>query len=331
MTTNEFIGYKGSKIYHLYEWSLLLNNVHNHSIYYIKNDSGIFPLAHIKSLIFGNRLISLPFADYGGPLADTSEGIDSLIAKAENIAKRLNVDFLEVRSPYEEYYSNFENYDFKRRDDYFTFILPLNGEIESLWDLIGKKNRNMIRKATKNKIEIVEAKDKSDIFNFYEIYLKTMKRLGSPPQPLRFFETIWDLFYPNNLMLLFAMSHGIPIASSIYLLHGIVIHHSYNCSLDLPHGLGQNNLLQWHIIKWGNSKGFKYLDFGRTRANAGNELFKNRWGGKLTTMPYFYKFYKKELKERQEVKYNKISYLWGKYMPELIANNLGPMIIKQIG
>jgi len=331
MTTKESIRYNGSKIYHLYRWSLLLNKTHNYKIFYIENNEGVFPLAYIKSLIFGNRLISLPFADYGGPLANTSEGIDSLIVEAETIAKRLNIDFLEVRSPYEGYYPNFENYGFKRRDDYFTFILPLDGDIENLWGLIGKKNRNMIRKAIKNEIEIRESRDKSDIFNFYEIYLKTMMKLGSPPQPLLFFETIWDLFYPNNLMLLFAESHGSPIASSLYLLHDSIIHHSYNCSLNFPHGLGQNNLLQWYIIKWGNMQGFKYLDFGRTRANAGNELFKNRWGGKLFIMPYFYKFYRKELEERQEVKYSKISRLWGKYMPELIANHLGPMIIKQIG
>jgi hypothetical protein len=48
-------------------------------------------------------------------------------------------------------------------------------------------------------------------------------------------------------------------------------------------------------------------------------------------MPYFYQFYKKELKERQEVKYQRISNLWSRYMPEPIANRLGPWVIKQIG
>ena len=328
---NEIVNHNNSKIYHLYEWGRLLNDVHGHKLIYLEDDKGVFPLAYVKSFIFGNRLISLPFADYGGPCANEKETADTLVARTEDVAEELDVDFIEIRSPDEKYFDIFEKHGFVRRDDYFTFILDLDREVEDLWKVIGRKNRNMVRKAEKNGVEIVEAKNKNDLGIFYELYLKTMKKLGSPPQPYKFFETIWNLFYPRNLIILLATCNGRCISGNLFFIHKDTIHHAYNCSLKEYLGFGQNNLLQWYIIKWGSEKGFKHLDFGRTRENAGNVLFKKRWGGELVKMPYFYKFYKKELKEREEIKYKGLSELWSKYMPEFVANRIGPWIIKQIG
>lgn len=328
---NEIITHNNSKIYHLSEWSTLLNEVHGHKLIYLEENNGVFPLAYVKSFIFGNRLISLPFADYGGPVTNDKETADILVTRTEDTAEELDVDFIEIRSPGEDYFDIFEKHGFVRRDDYFTFILELDRGVKNLWKIIGRKNRNMVRKAEKNSVKIVEAKNKSDLRVFYGLYLKTMKKLGSPPQPHKFFETIWDLFYPEKLIILLATYNDMYIGGSLFFLHKSTIHHAYNCSSKEYLGLGQNNLMQWYIIKWGNENGFKYLDFGRTRENAGNLLFKRRWGGELVKMPYFYKFYKKELKEREEIKYKGLSKLWSKYMPEFVANRIGPWIIKQIG
>lgn len=328
---NKIVDCNNSKIYHLYEWRRLLNEVHGHKLIYLEEDKGVFPLAYVKSFIFGNRLISLPFADYGGPVTNDRKTADILVTKTEATVEDLDVDFIEIRSPGEEYFDIFKKHGFMRRDDYFTFILLLDKEVEDLWKVIGRKNRNMVRKAEKNGVKIVEAKNKTNLRVFYGLYLKTMKKLGSPPQPYEFFETIWDLFYPKNLIIPLAVYNNVYIGGSLFFIHKDTIHHSYNSSLKDYLGLGQNNLMQWYIIKWGNEKGFKYLDFGRTRENAGNVLFKKRWGGELVKMPYFYKFYKKELKEREEIQYEGLSKLWSKYMPEFVANRIGPRIIKQIG
>jgi FemAB-related protein (PEP-CTERM system-associated) len=328
---NDIINCHTSKIYHLYEWGRLVNEVHGQKLIYLEEDKGVFPLAYVKSFIFGNRLISLPFADYGGPCTNDKETTDELISKGENTGKELNVDFIEIRSPCEEHFDIFKKHGFVRRDDYFTFILELDREVEELWRIIGRKNRNMVRKAEKSDVKIVEAKSKSDLKAFYTSYLKTMKRLGSPPQPYKFFETIWNLFYPKNLIIPLATYNDMHIGGSLFFIHKDTIHHAYNCSLKDYLGLGQNDLMQWYIIKWGNENGFKYLDFGRTRENAGNVLFKKRWGGELVKMPYFYKFYKKELKEREEIQYEGLSKLWSKYMPEFVANRIGARIIKQVG
>jgi len=320
-----------SKIYHLLEWGTLLENIHGHKLFYINDNENVLALSYVKSYLFGNRLISLPFADYGGPCLSNNKSLDYLISKAKEIGRNLDVDFIEIRSPNEASFDILIDYGFIRRDDYATFILRIDSQLNILWNLIGKKNRNMIRKGYKMDIKIIEGSCIEDIKIFYKMYTSTMKSLGSPPQPYTFFREIWRLFYPNNVKLLIASYEGRNIASSLYFLHKKTIHHAYNCAYRTHFGLGQNNLMQWYIIKWGNEKGFKYLDFGRTRTGAGNEMFKRHWNGEVVMMPYFYMFYKKELKERQEIKYKAISELWRKYMPEKAANIIGPSIIRQIG
>jgi len=321
-----------SKIYHLYQWGALLEEVHGHKLIYLLDDGGVFPAVYIKSRIFGNRLVSLPFADYGGPCAKDKGTAQRLISKCRQVAQELDVDFIEIRCPDSLYFDAFKEQGFVRRDEYLTFMLPLDRKIEELWAGVGDKNRNMVRKAEKNGVQVVEAKTKADLRIFYLLYRETMKRLGSPPQPFRFFGRMWDLFYPKNLIMPLVKYEERYIAGSLFFLHNDIIHHAYSCSSRESLNLAPNNLIQWHIIRWGNEYRFRHLDFGRSRENAGNVLFKRRWGGGLLKMPYFYKFYKKkELPERQEKQYQWVSHLWSKYVPGFAANRIGPWIIKQIG
>ncbi len=323
--------HNGSKIYHLYQWGTLLEEVHGHELVYLQENDGVFPLAYIKSLIFGNRLISLPFADYGGPCAGDERTTERLVSACEQAGQKLSADFIEVRCPSERYVDIFENHGFETRDDYLTFVLPLDRKIEELWKGIGDKNRNMVRKAEKSGIQIIEATNKADLRAFFLLYQKTMKKLGTPPQPYKFFEKMWDLFYPQNLIIPLARCEARYIAGGLFFLHSRIIHYAYGCSLREHLQLAPHNLIQWHVIKWGHERGFSYLDFGRSREDEGTVLFKKRWGGKLVRMPYFYKFYRKELNKRQEIQYRWISRLWRRYMPEPIANRIGPWVIKQVG
>ena len=194
-----------------------------------------------------------------------------------------------------------------------------------------KSSKNMVRRAERSGVQIVEAVNKADLKAFYLLYRETMKKLGSPPQPYKFFERIWDFFYPQNLLMPLVSYEGRYIAGGLFFLHNHIIHHAYGCSLKEYLRLAPNDLIQWYIINWGNEHGFSCLDFGRTRENEGTILFKKRWGSEPVKMPYFYKFYKKRLNQRQEIQYKWLSRLWSKYMPEFVANSIGPWIIKQVG
>ena len=55
------------------------------------------PIVHIRSVIFGNFLVSSPFTSYGGICAANEEAENLLISRAIKIAIKLNADFIEFR------------------------------------------------------------------------------------------------------------------------------------------------------------------------------------------------------------------------------------------
>ena len=74
--------------FHRSAWQEIIRNVFHHPTYFLYAEQhgeiqGILPLAHVKSLLFGNSLIALPFAVYGGIAAAHPEAISTLEAEAQ--------------------------------------------------------------------------------------------------------------------------------------------------------------------------------------------------------------------------------------------------------
>jgi len=63
-----------SSFFHLSAWQQVIEEAFGHRCYYCYAERdgeiiGILPLTHIKSVLFGNSLISTPFCVYGGIIA----------------------------------------------------------------------------------------------------------------------------------------------------------------------------------------------------------------------------------------------------------------------
>jgi hypothetical protein len=104
----------------------------------------VLPLAHVKSFLFGSALTSLPFAVYGGVVADDDEAAAALDAEAQRLARQLGVQHLELR--------NIEprHADWPRQDLYVTFRKAILPEEEANMLAIPRKQRAMVRKGIKN-------------------------------------------------------------------------------------------------------------------------------------------------------------------------------------
>ena len=57
---------ENSTIFHLYEWGNIMEDIHNQKFICVRVGDCVLPLSYVRSFIFGNRLISMPFGDYGG-------------------------------------------------------------------------------------------------------------------------------------------------------------------------------------------------------------------------------------------------------------------------
>ena len=61
-----------------------------------------------------------------------------------------------------------------------TVTLNTSNSIDDIWNFsYSSKNRNKIRKALKNNIEIIESDDENDYIEFYNLYVETMNNVDS--------------------------------------------------------------------------------------------------------------------------------------------------------
>ncbi|NOQ55326.1 MAG: peptidoglycan bridge formation glycyltransferase FemA/FemB family protein [Nanohaloarchaea archaeon] len=313
------------------EWCIALEKNFGYKIYYLESRKSAFPVALVRSRIFGNRLVSLPFSDSSGPYG-TPEDVDLLLKKLVAVSETEDIDFVEVRDPGKIYYSLFEKHGFIKRDDYVTFVIDLKNKEETLLQNMEKRVRNDINKSGRSGLKIIEATSKEHLHSFYSIYSKTMKRLGSPPQSFRFFFSIWNMFDEGGRIKIYLVEHEKKyIAGGLFIYDKKSIHYSYGCSLSSYSRLRAPDFLIWHVISKGIKEGFESFCFGRTRRDSGVFKYKKGWGGELKVTPYFYLFKNKILDQRQETKYKHFSRLWARYMPESIAKLVGPWLIRQIG
>ncbi len=91
-----------STAWHLWGWREVIGKTYGHTPYYLlatgaSGLEGVLPLFHVKSLLFGNTLVSMPFLDGGGLLADTDDAGRSLLAEAVSIAGRTGASAIELR------------------------------------------------------------------------------------------------------------------------------------------------------------------------------------------------------------------------------------------
>jgi len=89
--------------YHLIQWKDIIEKTFGHKTYYLlsedaqSNINGILPIVNLKSMLFGNYGVSLPFFNYGGVCADDDTIRDELLNEASKIACAHNMKHLELR------------------------------------------------------------------------------------------------------------------------------------------------------------------------------------------------------------------------------------------
>ena len=72
-------------------------------------------------------------------------------------------------------------------NNYITFILNLKQDPEIVWNGFNNKVRNAIRKASNSNLELSHD---NNINDFYRLYTKSMRDLGTPPHSYAFFKNL---------------------------------------------------------------------------------------------------------------------------------------------
>jgi FemAB-related protein (PEP-CTERM system-associated) len=278
----------------------------------------------MKSALFGRFLISSPWLDYGGPLADDDSVARQLIDAAESKARELQCRFFEMRAVAHRLPGMTEKTD-KRQ-----FHLDLTPGEDEVWKSFDAKARNQVRKAEKSGLTCVFG-GRELLDDFYHVFARNMRDLGTPVWPRSLFEQIFGQF--RNEAEIAAVKLGPKTVGAGVILHyggysGMPSASSYRKYRDLC----PNNLMYWETIKHAIARGSKVFDFGRSSEGAGTYNFKKQMVRQPTEQIWQYRLLTIDTLPEMNPdnpKYKTAIALWRK-LPLWLANWLGPKIVTKL-
>lgn len=147
---------------------------------------------------------------------------------------------------------------------------------EVIWENIISKNRNMIRKAEKNGIEIRHGKDLALFEDFRRIYNATMEKDNAEEYYFfgeKFYESIHNDLHDNYEMF-YAVYEGQIIAMSIMLFANKQMHYHLSGSMIEYRNLAPSNLLLYKAAVWGCEQGYKTFHLGGGVGSGEDNLYK---------------------------------------------------------
>lgn len=156
-----------------------------------------------------------------------------------------------------------------------TVAFDLSSE-EIIWTNIISKNRNMIRKAEKNGIEIRHGKGLELFKEFKRIYNATMEKDHAEEYYFfgdAFYESI-DRDMHDNYEMFYAVLNGEIIAMSIMLFANDQMHYHLSGSMTEYRNLAPSNLLLYKAALWGHEQGFKTFHLGGGVGSGEDNLYK---------------------------------------------------------
>ena len=242
---------------------------------------GGLPLVEVGGRLRSRRWVSLPFTDVCPPLTTAALGEAALGEAVDELRREREVGSLEVRSPLAGFESREEargvRHELELRDP------------EALFAAFKPQVRRNIRKAEKVGLEVRRAEERDDLVRtYFDLHADTRRRLGVPPQPRRFFDSLWrHVLDPGLGFLLLAYHEHVPVAGAVFLEWNGRIVYKYGASDQKHWALRPNNLLFWECIRLGASAGARTLDFGRSDLeDEGLRSFKSSWGALESPLCY---------------------------------------------
>jgi serine/alanine adding enzyme len=330
---------QGVGFYHLSQYSKLIEETYGYeAVGFILKKGGqiqaVLPASFSKSILFGKKLVSQPFSEYGGILSGAIEenGYSVLLRYVKEYCLRRGIPNLEIHGNLGLPDDIKDGY-FLAANPYRYAVLKLLADPESMRKMVfdyqirkalNKAERSAVRGFQDSSPEIIKEK-------FWPLFLRSMKRLGSPPHPLNYFMRL-QKYYPENLKVFWAEVQGKLVSALLGFAVGKRIQITNIVSDESHWELRPNDFVHWEFIKWGCENGYEEFDFGSARYE-GQVKYKKKWGAEFNDCGYYYL----STDNKGVRTFNSssdtmalFSQLWSRVMPLAVTPLIGPVIRKHL-
>jgi len=321
--------------YHRIAWMKAVSNGYKHKCFYwIAKQAdgtvvGVLPSALIAPPLSKSSLCALPFCDVGGVLADNDDVYASLLEQALQFCKTQGIPVFDNRSSIKsETLLDAENLSATK----VRMLMPLPENSNELFSGFKSKLRSQIRKAEKNGLTAKTGRSLGYVNEFYQVFTRNMRDLGSPVHSKKWFEQVIS-YYGEDAIIATIYSGDLVVGAGIVLFNGNSACIPWASTNSDFNRLAPNMLLYWTLLKYVNDRGCNEFDFGRSTIGEGTFKFKRQWGARPEMLNWQKYNNSGQVIEENTVEVSSLRSLvektWRK-LPVNISEYIGPKIRKYI-
>ena len=272
---------KQATLFHTPAWADLLRRAYGFRVQTVMLERRGEPLAGCLLTQTRNpiarRMVGLPFSDSCAPLGVNAEAIASLmntLASSQPLGGTLELRGIKAPAPW------------KTVECFEQWSIDLERPFQAIERAADRNFRRQAKRAASDQLRIETGDTREMLQRFYTIQLETRRRLGVPPQPLRFFNLVREAFAPaGGIEIWIASSAGQDQAAVVLLRDATRLYAKWSAR-TAESAPGASHLLFFSIMEQHAGKAAA-LDLGRTDLrNTGLARFKAEMGAKRSALPY---------------------------------------------
>jgi FemAB-related protein (PEP-CTERM system-associated) len=283
-------GHPAGHCCHLSAWKRIIERTFGHTTCYLLSENGdgaingVLPMARLRSRLFGDFLVSVPYLNYGGACADDEQTRCELMQASTDTAAGLKVQHLEVRT------ETPTDYGLQVRSSKVSMRLDLAETPDVLWKRFPAKLRSQIKRAQQEAM-VVRIGRAEELDAFYDVFAVNMRDLGTPVYGKSFFANILREL-PDSTWICAVYLGDKPVAAGFLMAFGGMLEIPWASSLRRYNRLSPNMLLYWSVLEFACKQGFRVFDFGRSSPDSGTFKFKAQWGA--TPVPLYWHYWMRD-------------------------------------
>lgn len=271
--------------YHSWRWRHVFERAFGHQPVYLaarrgREICGVLPLVLFRTPLLGRFAVSLPFVNYGGVVAEDDATAQALRTAARDLIKARGARYLELR------HQSVKFPDLPGRNHKVAMRRALPGTEDACWQALDRKIRNQVRKAEKSGLT-AEVGHAELLGDFYSVFARNMRDLGTPVYTRRFFEEVLAQF-PERCRVHVVRLGGTCVAASITIASRGTAEVPWAASDKRHRDLCPNTLLYWTMLRRAIADGNRTFDFGRSSPGDGPYQFKLQWGASASELCWEY-------------------------------------------
>ncbi len=319
----------GASNYHQWGWKAVVEETFGHRTHYLAATAngairGVLPLVEMKSVLFGHFLISMPFFNYGGVLADTRDAQDALLAKAAETAGNSGARHIELRQ------GNALESAWQLSTAKVAMVVPVNKPPAEIMAKLSSRLRNKIRHSQKHGLEVKWGGAEA-VEDFYPVFAENMRNLGTPVYSKSLFLNVCRHF-PEQTKIMTVWDDHTPVAATLVTAFRKFVELPWIASTEAARKHYSTYLLYWTALEWASQNGYEAVDLGRCTPGGGTHQFKQQWNAQEVPLHWYYWMaagVPMPHLRPDNPKYRLAINVWQR-LPLWLVNRIGPPIVRSI-